>query len=115
MFKKLGQASANDQLAHRIQKIAVAQVIDADLPVERSDLRDPRQPTFKPATIRLAGGERMDVVVKDASASGVKIVFLRRVRLTDQIMISEPTLRISTWAQVVWQTVGAAGLRFLDH
>jgi hypothetical protein len=57
----------------------------------------------------------MDVVVKDASVSGVRIEFFRHVALTDKLMISEATLRIRSWTQVIWQTAGAAGLMFVDR
>jgi hypothetical protein len=115
MFKRPAHTKASDQLADRVRRIAAEPVPEMAYLVAPSEKRDPRQLTFKPATITLAGGERMDVVVKDASTSGVRIEFFRKVTLSDQIMISEATLRIRTWTRVIWQTAGAAGLMFLDQ
>ncbi len=56
----------------------------------------------------------MDVVVKNVSATGARVEFLRDIQLTDRVMLSEPTLRIKTWTYVVWQTRGAAGLQFVQ-
>ena len=47
-----------------------------------------------------------------ACITGARVEFLRDIQLTDRVMLSEPTLRIKTWAYVVWQTRGAAGLQF---
>jgi hypothetical protein len=115
MFGKSAPSKASDQLASRVRKIAAEPVAEAAHQAAPSDRRDPRQRTFKPATITLASGERMDVVVKDASVSGVRIEFFRHVALTDKLMISEATLRIRSWTQVIWQTAGAAGLMFVDR
>ena len=44
---------------------------------------------------------------------GARVEFMRDMQLPDRVMLSEPTLRIKTWAYVVWQTRGAAGLQFV--
>ena len=76
--------------------------------------RAERKQTFKSATVTTLGGERVDVVVKNVSATGARVEFLRDIQLTDRVMLSEPTVRIKTWAYVVWQTRGAAGLQFVQ-
>ncbi|MEP7210159.1 MAG: hypothetical protein ABI740_04920, partial [Alphaproteobacteria bacterium] len=84
-------------------------------PSKKNDSRSPRQATFKQGTVTLSGGERMDVVVKNVSDTGLRIEFFRKVTLTDMVIIAEPTLRIRKWATVMWQTEGAAGLQFIDE
>jgi hypothetical protein len=38
---------------------------------------------------------------------------MRDIELPDRVLVSEPTLRLKTWAYVIWQTRGAAGLQFV--
>jgi len=51
--------------------------------------------------------------VKNISDTGARIEYMREVPLGDHVLLSEPTLRIKTWAEVMWETRGAAGLRFV--
>jgi hypothetical protein len=116
MFKKPGDKKA-DPLADRLRKIAAQPALE-DNAYEKSDhsrdaKRQKRDPTFKQATITMLGGERMDVVVKNLSAGGARIEFFRKVNLTEHVLLSEPTMRIKTWAKVMWQKDGAAGLQFV--
>ena len=116
MFKKSGN-KAEDPLAARLRQIAAKPALqDGEYvtPPPKDDKRRPRRVTFKQATIILSGGEKVDVVVKNVSDTGVRIEFFRRMILTDKVIISEPTLRIRKWARVMWQTEGAAGLHFLE-
>ena len=43
------------------------------------------------------------------------IEFFRDVQLGDHVLLTEPTLQIRTWAEVMWQARGAAGLKFVQH
>jgi len=112
MFKKTPDKP--DPLAQRMRKIA-------DVPVEEvtyssvtpDEKRSDRRPTFKAATLALITGERIDVVVKNVSDEGARIEFMREIPLPDRVLLSEPTLRLKTWAYVIWQTRGAAGLQFV--
>ncbi len=113
MFKK-SDKKASDPLADRMRKIAAVPVEEATYSsVVTGEKRAERKPTFKTATLTMISGERIDVVVKNVSATGARIEFLRDVTLTDRVMLSEPTMRIRTWAYVIWQTRGAAGLQFV--
>jgi hypothetical protein len=47
------------------------------------------------------------------SNEGARIEFMREIPLPDRVLLSEPTLRLKTWAYVIWQTRGAAGLQFV--
>lgn len=115
MFKKPGDKKA-DPLADRMRKIAAQPALD-DVAYQHDHSRDKarstRAPTYKQATITLTGGERMDVVVKNMSNTGARIEYFRKVELTEHVLLSEPTMRIRTWAKVVWQKDGAAGLHFV--
>jgi len=113
MFKKTDH-KATDPLADRMRKIAAVPVEETNYSsVATGEKRAVRKPTFKSATLTLLGGERLDVVVKNISDTGARIEFVRDVHLTDRVMLSEPTLRLRTWAYVIWQTRGAAGLQFV--
>ena len=113
MFKK-PNSDKPDPLAQRMRKIA-------DVPAEEvtyssvtpGEKRSERKPTFKAATLSFLTGERVDVVVKNVSHTGARVEFLRYIELPDRVLLSEPTLRIKTWAYVIWQTRGAAGLQFV--
>lgn len=114
MFKKPDNNKV-DPLADRMRKIAAVPHEDVQYSsVQTDQKRAERKPTFKSATVTTLGGERVDVVVKNISATGARVEFLRDVALTDRVILSEPTLRIKTWAYVVWQTRGAAGLQFVQ-
>lgn len=115
MFKKTEKP---DPMADRLRKIAAKPAIEdvsayQDEPRKQDDNRPKRQPTFKQATIQLRSGERLDVVVKNVSDTGARIEFFRKVTLTDSVLLTEPTLQLRTWAYVMWQTDGAAGLQFV--
>lgn len=115
MFKKNANNKPADPLSDRMRKIAAVPAEEVNYSsVHTGEKRAERKSTFKSATVTMLGGERIDVVVKNVSTTGARIEFLRDVALTDRIMLSEPTLRIRTWAYVVWQTRGAAGLQFVQ-
>ncbi|MEZ6031307.1 MAG: hypothetical protein R3C46_16395 [Hyphomonadaceae bacterium] len=113
MFKK-SDNKARDPLADRMRKISAAPVEETDYSsVATGEKRAERKPTFKSATLTMISGERVDVVVKNISETGARIEFVRDVTLSDRVLLSEPTMRIRTWAYVIWQTRGAAGLQFV--
>jgi hypothetical protein len=113
MFKKPVSNKPADPLADRMRKIAAVPAEEVTYSsVQTGQKRSERKATFKSATVTTLGGERIDVVVKNVSGTGARVEFLRDITLTDRVMLSEPTLRIKTWAYVVWQTRGAAGLQF---
>jgi hypothetical protein len=113
MFKK-GNNQPYDPLADRMRKIS-------NIPVEEHTYssvheqtgRAAREQTFKQGTITTRGGERIPVVIKNVSKTGARIEFFRDVELGDHVLITEPTLRLNIWAEVMWQSRGAAGLKFI--
>jgi uncharacterized protein YijF (DUF1287 family) len=117
MFKKPGKNEGGDPLANRLKAIAskpaLADSEYTDVADPKKDDRAKRQLTFKQGTLMMSAGERVDVVIKNISATGAKIQFFKHVILTQKVIMAEPTLRLRKWAEVVWQKEGEAGLRFL--
>jgi hypothetical protein len=117
MFGKKGNGKDEDPLANRMRKISGASALPQEevtySSVQQTNKRAERTATFKQGTIQTRGGERVPVVVKNVSSTGVRIEFFRDVQLGDHVLITEPTLQIRTWAEVMWQGRGAAGLKFV--
>jgi hypothetical protein len=117
MFKKPGN-NKSDPLADRMRKVTGAAVTGVPdeitySSVQQTNKRADRHPTFKQGTLTTRGGERIPVVVKNVSSTGVRVEFFKDVQLGDHVLLSEPTLQIRTWAEVIWQGRGAAGLKFV--
>lgn len=113
MFKK-PDSGKPDPLAQRMRKIAaVTQEEVVYSTVKPGEKRAERKPTFKAASLAFITGDRVEVVVKNVSDTGARVEFMRDMQLPDRVLLSEPTLRLKTWAYVVWQTRGAAGLQFV--
>lgn len=116
MFKKPGSSKQEDPLASRMRKIAGSTGVQEEIAytsVQQTNKRADRTQTFKQGTITTRGGERIPVVMKNVSSTGARIEFFRDAQLGDHVLLSEPTLQIRTWAEVMWQGRGAAGLRFV--
>jgi PilZ domain len=114
MFKKSGH-NKPDPLADRMRKVTGGPPPEeiAYTSIKQTNKRPDREPTFKQGTIMTRGGERIPVVVKNVSSTGARIEFFRDVRLGDHVLVIEPTLQIRTWAEVIWQDNGAAGVKFV--
>jgi hypothetical protein len=112
MFKK-GKNEPYDPLADRMRKISNVPVEEHTYSTVQNTGRAVREQTFKQGTITTRGGERVPVVLKNVSKTGVRIEFFRDVILGDHVLITEPTLRLNIWAEVMWQSRGAAGLKFI--
>lgn len=114
MFKKPGN-NTPDPLGDRMRKISGSSQPEEKTytTIHQDNKRAVRHPTFKQATITTRGGERIAVVVKNISDTGARIEYMRDAALGDHVLLSEPTLRIKTWAEVMWETRGAAGLKFV--
>jgi hypothetical protein len=117
MFGKSKPPDSASSLASRVRQIAdrvPTSETSTEKRIARSKQRAPRQPVFRDATILMANGERLAVAVKEVSASGARIEFVRRVPLPDVFLLSEPTLKLRRRARVVWQREGIAGVMFVD-
>ncbi|MEY2758520.1 MAG: hypothetical protein RIR33_2298 [Pseudomonadota bacterium] len=112
MFKKTPDKP--DPLAQRMRNIASVPAEEVNYSsVAPGEKRAERKPTFKAASLAFITGERVDVVVKNVSDTGARVEFMRDIQMPDRVLLSEPTLRLKTWAYVIWQTRGAAGLQFV--
>jgi hypothetical protein len=115
MFKKPGNKV--DPLGDRMRKIAGSPIGAPEeitySSVQQTNKRADRHQTFKQGTLTTRGGERIPVVVKNVSSTGVRVEFFKDVQLGDHVLLIEPTLQIRTWAEVIWQGRGAAGLKFV--
>jgi hypothetical protein len=75
--------------------------------------REMRKPSFRPGTVAFMTGERLSVMVIDASEKGARVRFMRRGLLPERVQLIEPMQGINKWGYVAWQTAGEAGLRFV--
>jgi len=75
----------------------------------------PQRPTrskgFKQALLTLAHGAKLPVVIKDISSDGLRVEFFQNTPLGEIVHINEPSIPLNSYADVVWETTGAAGLR----
>ncbi len=117
MFKKKDQQVGEEVLVDRIRSIT-----GGYMPAEREykdthirgDKRAERESIYKHATIQLRDGERLAVVMKNISETGARIEFFKNIILSDVVFVMEPTLKIRTWAEVMWHDDGAAGVKFVE-
>ena len=96
----------------RIRAITEKQAPAAYVCVGRSNKRPPRRPVFKQALIRLQHGEQLPVIIRDLSAGGCRLEYSRHIRPSGRVLLNEPSLPISLWADIAWRADGACGLRF---
>jgi len=105
---------ASHRFADRLRKVTAAPAHDAGYKDESPRMfRAERKPTFKAATLTFITGDRIEVIVKNLSATGARVEFMRNVLLPDRVLLSEQTTRLKVWAYVIWQEPGAAGLEFV--
>ena len=112
MFGKKGN-TAGAGLARRVQKISEAPPIVASETVVSSPTRAPREPAYRPGTLTFVGGERVDVVVTNQSATGARVQHKRGTPLPERVCLKEGNTGKEIWAYVTWQSWGVAGLQFV--
>ena len=113
MFGK-SKPSIENVLASRLRNIAErapARAVEKVAPCSKD--RAPRQAVFRNATITLDSGERIAVAVKDVSAAGARVEFVRHVPLPQSFILSEPIMKLKRRVRVVWQREGVAGVEFV--
>jgi hypothetical protein len=98
----------------------VKAVIERPAPMDYDDGPSlPHRPTrskgFKQALLTLAHGAKLPVVIRDMSSDGLRVEFFQNTLLGDIVHINEPSIPLSAYAEVVWETDGAAGLRLKDR
>jgi hypothetical protein len=112
MFRKK-KAEQSAEPVERWEKIAAKASPSGEPARAPHTRRAQRSKLFRQATATLSAGEKVAVVIKDLSTTGCRIEFIRRGPLTPTLTIDEHTLGLHFSAKVVWQTEGAAGVKFL--
>jgi hypothetical protein len=104
-----------DALAQRVRKVAETPSFVPGPAVPTIGNRELRAPAFRPGTLTFMGGERIEVVVKNISATGARVEFVRNTRLPERVLLTEPLMGVNKWAYVTWETWGVAGLKFVER
>lgn len=109
MFRK--NATKPNMLGDRLKAIAEVKAPDAYEDAPR-DVRAQRDMVFKPAIAVTAYGEKVPVVIKNISETGARVEFFQNRPLKERLLLSESSLALRRWAEVVWEGDNAVGLRF---
>jgi hypothetical protein len=109
MFRRNKQPAAIP--ATRVQAIAEMSAPTDYGDAVTSEGRAARTTVFKQAMLMLPHGEKLPVVIKNMSATGVRVEYFANRPLGDRVLITEPSVPLRFWADVVWETDGAGGLR----
>jgi hypothetical protein len=75
------------------------------------DGRAARTTVFKQAMLMLPHGEKVPVVIKNMSSTGLRVEFFQNRQLGDRVLVTEASVPLRFWADVVWESDGAGGLR----
>jgi hypothetical protein len=76
------------------------------------EARQPRTTVFRHATIKMIDGENITVVIKNISATGLRVELPQERQLGNLVLVTERSETLRSWAEVVWQDAGAGGLHF---
>ncbi len=109
MFRK--NATKPNMLGDRLKAIADVKPPETYQDAPR-DVRAQRDKVFKPAIALTAYGEKVPVVIKNSSETGARVEFFANRPLKERLLLSESSLALRCWAEVVWEGENAAGLRF---
>lgn len=110
MFRK--NAPKPNLLGDRLKAIAEVKAPENYEDSQPRDVRAQRDPVFKPAIAVTAFGEKVPVVIKNISETGARVEFFQRQPLRERLLLSESSLALRCWAEVVWEGENAVGLRF---
>lgn len=105
----------SEGLAQRVRKVAETASTTPAAADPSIGKREPRASSFRPGTLAFMTGEKIDVVVKNISTTGARVEFVRNTRLPERVLLTEPLMGVKKWAYVTWETLGVAGLRFVDR
>lgn len=75
-------------------------------------MRQPRTTVYRHATIKLLDGETIPVVIKNISATGLRVELPQGRPLGKLVLVNEDTDQLRSWAKVIWQHADAGGLHF---
>jgi hypothetical protein len=75
--------------------------------------RSQRMAVYKQGLAILAHGEKLPVVIRNLSTTGCRIEYFQNIRLEGRILVTEPSIPLRQFADVVWQGEGASGVEFV--
>ncbi|MCG8442116.1 MAG: hypothetical protein MI723_09940 [Caulobacterales bacterium] len=85
---------------------------DYERPESCQRARAARSATYREGSLIPAHGDEVEVVVKNVSASGARVDFRNRARLSGRVLLSSPALGLRKWCRVAWCHHGMAGICF---
>ncbi len=97
--------------ARRVQAIAGQSAPTDYGDAATRDGRAARTTVFKQAMLMLPHGEKVPVVIKNMSSTGLRVEFFQNRPLGDRVLVTEASVPLRFWADVVWESDGAGGLR----
>lgn len=103
----------SDTLAKRVRQISDTPPSTAVQLAAIDAKRAPRAASYRPATLTFVGGEKVDVMVTNHSATGARVQFKRGAPLPERVCLTQAMTGQEQWAYVTWQTWGVAGLQFV--
>jgi hypothetical protein len=106
-----GRRPPSDPLKERMRKLSERPSQPAP-PAAKTNARPVREATFRNGALLYGEGHRLAVVIKDLSEHGARIEFFQKIELPDDVVLSEPMMKLRRAAIVVWRRDGAAGLQF---
>ena len=111
MFRKNKPETQVQVSPDRVKAVLAKKATPTDYADSTRGQRAPRTTVFKQALATLPHGEKVPVVIKDMSATGVRVEFFQNRPLGDRVLITEASVPLRFWADVVWEDDGAVGLR----
>ena len=109
MFRKSKQPATIP--ARRVQAIAEMSAPTDYGDAVTSEGRAARTTVYKHAMLMLPHGGKLPVVIKNMSSTGLRVEFFQNTPLGDRVLVTEPSVPLRFWADVVWEADGAGGLR----
>ena len=98
----------------RIQHIAEAPPPQEYGAAETTATRPERKPVFRQGVAILPHGERLAVVLKSVSRTGLRVEFFQNRSLPETFTVAEASMPLNVRVQLVWQRGGVAGLKIIN-
>jgi hypothetical protein len=116
VFKKSDPRSAQVSVpAERVKAIAAKGAPSGYADFGGRKPRAARKYVFKQAFAIMECGERVPIAIKSMSETGLRVDHFQNRSLGDRVLISEPSIPLHCWAEVIWERDGAAGLRVVPE
>jgi hypothetical protein len=119
MSKKSDYGAKKGALTDRIRQVAERKAPPAfqppPPPPRPKQQRQDRRVLFREGYVILESGQKVRVVIKNLSNTGARVEFFSQTMLPEEVVLSEPILKLRRQARVIWQREGVAGLRFVGE